>query len=113
MGRFGSIFDCSFGWETDVKGLQLQVLATIFCHSSFRRNGKSLPAPTPTASSEQSHNEEQQYRTDSCVDDCTDNSSAQMDANLWQQPIPDEGAHYPEDKVANDSETRTSHNLTG
>jgi hypothetical protein len=75
---------------------------------------EALPAPAPAASSsKQSYNKEQQYRTDRSVDDCTDYSSAQMDADLWQQPIPDEGTHYPEDEVANDSETRTSHDLAG
>jgi len=35
-----------------------------------------------------------------------------MDTKLRQQPTPNKGTHYPEKEVANDSETRPSHDLT-
>jgi hypothetical protein len=49
----------------------------------------ALPSPTPAAAppaspsaatSKESHDEEQQYRTDGGVDDCADQSSTKMDA---------------------------------
>ena len=67
------------------------------CSAFYRNNqklrGNALPPPTPAAAppaapatspsaaaSKESHNEEQQYRTDGGVDDCTDHASTEMDA---------------------------------
>jgi hypothetical protein len=55
----------------------------------FRCAQDALPAPTPAAAppaspstpaSKESHDEEQQYRTDGSVDDCADHSRTEMDA---------------------------------
>jgi hypothetical protein len=79
-----------------------------------------LPAPAPTAtpspttcSSKQPHNEKQQYRTDGCVDDCTDQSGTQMDIKPRQQPIPNKRADYSEKEVAKDSESGPPNDVTG
>jgi len=82
----------------------------------------TLPAPTPAAAppvsspsataSKQSHNQEEQYRTNGSVDDRTDHSHTEMDAQLGQQPTSDKGAHNPHKEVANDPKTGSSHDLT-
>jgi hypothetical protein len=82
----------------------------------------TLPAPTPAAAppaspsattSKESHDEEEQYRTDGSVDDCTDHSRTEMDASLRQQPTSDKGAHNPHKEVTYDPKAASTHDLTG
>jgi hypothetical protein len=82
---------------------------------------RRLPAPTPAAAppaspsaaaSKESHHEEQQYRTNGSVEDCTDHARTEMDAKLSQQPTSDKGAQNTDNKVANDPKTGPSHDLT-
>jgi hypothetical protein len=87
--------------------------------SGPRCAGNALPAPTPTAAapaapatSKQPHDKEQQYRTDSRVDDCTDHSNAKVDAEPRQQPASDKGAQNPDKEVTNDPEAGPLHDLT-
>src|SRR5689334_6236394 len=88
------------------------------CRLRFLAGG-TLPAPAPAAppvsptgtSSKQSHHEEQQYRAYGRINDRIDHSSTQMDTKPRQQPTPNEGTHYPENKVANDTETCPSHDM--
>jgi hypothetical protein len=81
-----------------------------------------LKSPTPTAAppaspsaattSKESHDEEQQYRTDGSVDDGADHSGTEMDTQLRQQPASDKGAQNPDNEVSNDPESGALHNLT-
>jgi hypothetical protein len=70
------------------------------------------PASPSAATSKESHDEEQQYRTDGGVDDCADQSSTKMDAQLRQQPTSDKGTQNPDNEVANDPEAGALHDLT-
>jgi hypothetical protein len=81
---------------------------------------EALPAPTPAAApptspsaaaSKEPHHEEQQYRTDGSVDDCTDHAGTEMDAKLRQQPTSDKGAQNPHNEVTNDPKSGPSHDL--
>jgi hypothetical protein len=82
---------------------------------------RRLPAPTPAAAppaspsaatSEKPHDEEQQYRTDGSVDDCTDHPSTKMDTQLRQQPASDKGAQNPDNDVPNDPKAGAANDLT-
>jgi hypothetical protein len=89
--------------------------------SRLRCPPNALPSPTPAAAppaspsattSKQSHDKEQQYRTDGSVDNCTDHSNAKVDAELRQQPASDKGAQNPDNEVTNDPKASPSHDLT-
>lgn len=74
--------------------------------------------PPPTAapassagSAKQSYDQEQQYRTKGRVDDRTDHSGAQMNAEPRQKPIADKGAHDPDKKVANNPKASPTNDL--
>ena len=84
--------------------------------------GEALPSPAPAAAptaspsaaaSNEPHDEEQQYRTDGGIDDGADHASAEMDAQLRQQPASDKGAQNPDKEIANDPKTGPAHDLTG
>jgi hypothetical protein len=70
-----------------------------------------LPAPSTT--SNEAHDQQEQYGTDSGVDDCTDQSGPEMDAELGQQPASDKGTQDSDDKVADESEAGPLHDLAG
>jgi hypothetical protein len=87
---------------------------------SFAIARPALPSPAPPAppsvspsfvAPDEPQKQQKQYRTDRCVDDRTDNSGAEMDADLRQQPASYEGAYYPDNKVTNEAETGPSHDL--
>jgi hypothetical protein len=80
----------------------------------------ALPSPAPAAppsvspsvvTPDEPQKQQEQYRTDGCVDDRTDNSGTEMDAELRQQPASYESAQYPDNKVTNEAETGPSHDL--
>jgi hypothetical protein len=81
----------------------------------------ALPSPTPSAAppaspsaatSKKSHDEEQQYRSDGSVDDCTDHPGTKMDTQLRQQPASDKGAQNPDNDVPNDPKAGAANDLT-
>jgi hypothetical protein len=72
------------------------------------------PSPSPaTGSAKQSHKQQQQYCTNRGVDDRTEHSGAQVDAEPRQQPIADKRADDPDEKIANNSEPRPTNDFTG
>src|SRR5437016_1186682 len=88
----------------------------------------TLPAPAPTASpsaapapsaspaasaANEPENQQKQHRADRGVDDRSDNAHANVDAELRQQPVADEGAYDSDDEVADDPIPRAAHDLAG
>ena len=80
----------------------------------------SLPSPTAapsaspsTATAEKPHHEEQQYRADGGIDDRADDTSAEMDAELGQQPTAYKGTQDTDDQIADDPESGPAYDLTG
>jgi hypothetical protein len=69
--------------------------------------------PSPSAASNEAHDQQEQYRTDGGVDDCTDQSSPKTDTELGQQPAPNKGAQDSDDKVADESEAGPLHDPAG
>src|ERR1700736_5425090 len=81
-----------------------------------------LPAPPPTASpsaapspsaADEPENQQEQHRADRGVDDRSDNTHANVDAELRQQPVADEGAYDSDDEVAEDPIPGAAHDLAG
>src|SRR6202021_2508106 len=78
----------------------------------------ALNAPSPTSSppasaTEQSEDEQEQHRADCGVDDRRDDSGAELDAQLGQQPPTDKGPDNSNDEVADDSKSGTLYDLAG
>jgi hypothetical protein len=67
--------------------------------------------PSPSAASNEAHDQQEQYGTDGGVDDCTDQSGPKTDAELGQQPASNKGAQDSDDKVADESEAGPLHDL--
>jgi hypothetical protein len=72
---------------------------------------KTPSAPSPSPATNEPDDEEQQYRTDGCVDDGADHSNTEMDTKLGQQPTSNKGAHNSDNQVADDSKTSPLHDL--
>jgi hypothetical protein len=74
----------------------------------------TAPSASPsTATAEKPHHEEQQYRADGGVDDRADDTAAEMDAELGQQPTAYKGAEDTDDQIADDPESGPAYDLTG
>jgi hypothetical protein len=71
----------------------------------------AAPPASPAAASKDPHDQEQQYRADGGVDDCTDQSRTEMNTQLRQQPTSDEGAQNPEQEITEYPKTSPSHDL--
>jgi hypothetical protein len=69
--------------------------------------------PPPSAASNEAHDEQEQYGTYGGVEDCTDQSGSEMDAELGLQPASDKGAQDSDDNVADESEAGPLHDLAG
>jgi hypothetical protein len=95
------------------------LIATLFGKQTLawrERRGylSTPPAPLPPpATSNEAHDEQEQYGADGGVDDCTDQSAPEMDPELGQQPASDKGAQDSDDNVADDSESGPLHDLAG
>src|SRR5580658_9883724 len=72
------------------------------------------PDAAPTAAAADEADDEKQHdAADRRVDDRADNSDAEMDVELRQQPVADEGADDSDDNVANQPKTGPAHDVTG
>jgi hypothetical protein len=69
-------------------------------------------AAPPTASADQQHDEEQQYRADGSVHDRADDAVAKMDAEPRQQPTADKGAQDTDNQITDDPKSGPSYDLT-
>src|SRR5436305_5190303 len=67
----------------------------------------------PPAAADKPYYDQQQDGTDRGVDDRADYSCAQMDVELRQQPVADEGAGDTDDKVADQAKTCSLDNFAG
>jgi hypothetical protein len=78
-----------------------------------RRHLSTPPAslPTPAAANE-AHDEQKQYGTYGGIDDSSDQSGPEMDAELGQQPASDQGTEQSHDKIADEPEAGSLHELT-
>jgi hypothetical protein len=72
----------------------------------------AAPPASPAAASKEPHDQEQQYRADGGVDDCTDQSRTEMNTQLRQQPTSDKGAQNPEQEITEYPKTSPLHDLT-
>jgi hypothetical protein len=71
------------------------------------------PSASPAATAAQEpHGEEQQYCADGCVDNGTDQSGTEMDAQLGQQPTSYECTQNADNEITGDPKTGPSHQLT-
>jgi hypothetical protein len=86
-----------------------------------RLQGNALQPPTPAAppfaspsaaTSKESHDKEQQDRPERSIDDGTDQSRTEMDAELRQQPTSDKGAQNADNEITNDPKAGASHDLS-
>jgi hypothetical protein len=74
----------------------------------------TAPSASPsTATAEKQYHEEQQYRADGGVDDRADDTAAEMDAELGQQPTAYKGTQDTDDQIADDPESGPAYDLTG
>src|ERR1700730_2792050 len=76
------------------------------------------PAPSPPASPaaaapDEPENQQEQHRADRGVDDRSDNTHPNVDAELRQQPVADEGPYDSDDEVADDPIPGTAHDMAG
>jgi hypothetical protein len=69
--------------------------------------------PPPSAASNEAHDEQEQYGPDGGVEDGTDQSGPEMDAELRQQPASNKGTQNSDNKVADQSEAGPLHDLAG
>src|SRR6267378_5297941 len=73
-------------------------------------------APTPPASApasaEQPHDEQQHHGSDRCIDDRSDDTGAEMDAEARQQPIADERADDADQEIADEAKAGPLDDLT-
>jgi hypothetical protein len=67
--------------------------------------------PSPSAASNEAHDEQEQNGADGGVDDGTDQSGPEMDPELGQQPASDQGTQEPDDKIAHKPKTGPLHEL--
>src|ERR1044072_2570602 len=90
-------------------------------HAQAALLSNALPSPAPAtsppvspsaATAKEPHDEEQQYRTDGCIDDGAYQSRAEMDAELRQQPTSDKSAQNAHDEIADEPETGASDDLS-
>src|SRR5580700_7689239 len=79
-----------------------------------------LPAPAapsrPVAeatAADQAEDEEKHDRADKGVDDERDHADAEMNTELRQQPVADEGADQSDDQIADQAETAAGHHPAG
>ena len=80
----------------------------------MRRGYLSTPPaslPPPTAANE-AHDEQKQYGTYGGIDDGADQAGPEMDPKLRQQPASDQGTQESDDKVADEPEASSLHELT-
>jgi hypothetical protein len=74
----------------------------------------TAPSAAPsTATADQPHDEEQQYRANGSVYDRADDAVAKMDAKPSQQPTTDKGPKDTDNQVTDDPESGPAHDLTG
>ena len=67
--------------------------------------------PPRSAAVNEAHDEQKQHGTYGGVDDCIDQSGPEMDAELGQQPASDQGTQEADDKVADEPEAGSLHEL--
>jgi len=102
---------------------QLRTLSALLRYTNeplpLRRDRSQSPTPTTapaaspsTAIAEQPHEEEQQYRADGSVDDRADETAAEMDAKLRQQPAADKGTQDADNQITDNSKAGPAYDLT-
>jgi len=64
------------------------------------------------AAANEAHDEQEQYGTYGGIDDGSDQSGPEMDAELRQQPASDQGTQESDDKIADEPESGSLHELT-
>jgi hypothetical protein len=94
------------------------LIATLSPNQAFacrmRRSYLSPPPASlpPPAAANEAHDEQKQHGTYGGIDDGSDQSGTEMDAELGQQPASDQGTQQSDDKVADEPEAGSLHELT-
>jgi hypothetical protein len=69
--------------------------------------------PPPSATTNEAHDEQEKYGPDGGVEDCSDQSGSEMDAEFGQQPASNKGTQDSDDKITDESEAGPLHDLAG
>jgi hypothetical protein len=86
------------------------LIATLWSQILARRRRRSylstppVPLPSPSAASNEAHDEQEQNGADGGVDDGTDQSGPEMDPEVGQQPASEKGTQNSDEDVADESE---------